>query len=1227
MDTGLPRPAPEQHGSFSERKECGDVPQRKCKSTHGGQTYPSAAGFLLQTLASVVGDDFITDSRTSHGLPKAKMRQETVKLVSFVDDFNIPTADVGTPTGGKSCAHTEGLCTFDHVPSSYSYVIDSGATIHVVNDASMFSKVTNRAPRTSLRVANGVQVQTQTIGEVELRLQDQHGAMRTITLYNVHYAPGIDSNIISVRRLWKDSKVKTKFGDTDYFKTLDGSRFHFTHVDGEHYRLLHGSTQEHARIFALSHAVLHSRLGHCGQKRAQLARDRSVGLDVELSLFKHPHDCPACFQGAARLPIRRKQSKMVATTEAEQQLKFGDVVNSDLLGPLPASVNGGFTYAINFVDKATRTAAVAFLKSKHSDNVLEALKQFQNRYKDLLTDGRVKEWRTDAGGEFTSNSLDDFCEELSIKRSFSIPYEPRKGNARSERFWGLVLRPMRSMLAESKLPLKFWTYAMQQATMLHDVLPTRALPDCISPFEARTGTKPDLSRIRAFGCQCFVHMHKRDRPSKLSPTYAEAVHLGQDDSRPGYLVYIPSLERFTSAWHIRFREHKFIGETISGKGRAHFHDDDRKSNEQNFRGDLQGAAAATKPTGITGTSRERSERSDGQVYDHGDDHYWAEGHCSHPDCTLGKHPDSIPHSFEQFGSDDGLPSSRTRRAQLAGALAVFAACGTGATMPYLFNLGTSGLVPEPKSYDEAMGSALAHKWQEAMDREISELMSHGTWELVRRDAVPKGRKPCRSKWVYKCKTLADGTIDRYKARVVVCGYSQRPGVDYDRAFSSTLRATSFRTLLAIAAAQGLQLRQVDVSNAFVQAELDGVDLYVDMARGFEQYDTDGEPFVLKLRRALYGAKQSSRLWQLTLRKFLVEEMQFVNSLSDPCLYALHTKRGIILLGVYVDDVVCAVSNDHIFDYFWARFSKRFRSKYLGKLEWFLSMAVVQTESSVRVNQSKYISDMVDKFLPDAKNLSILRDTPAMVETFSKLKGAQSDEERARMRERPYLQLVGSLLYVSTMSRCDISYHMSVLCRFMGDPSEQCYSCALQVLGYLYKTRHMGLAYDKECVIPTSLVSCADAIRSNMGFHTLSDSSWGVPNPTYGYVSFMSGGPVSFVAKNLKSAGSSCEAEYSAAAYASRDVTFIRSICSDLGYPLRNKLVLGVDNTAAIDVAYNLGVTARTKHYEREIHYIRQEVSLMRTHMIWVPTMYQTADIFTKALDKTTFLRHRDTCLR
>ena len=137
---------------------------------------------------------------------------------------------------------------------------------------------------------------------------------------------------------------------------------------------------------------------------------------------------------------------------------------------------------------------------------------------------------------------------------------------------------------------------------------------------------------------------------------------------------------------------------------------------------------------------------------------------------------------------------------------------------------------------------------------------------------------------------------------------------------------------------------------------------------------------------------------------------------------------------------------------------------------------------------------------------------------------------------------------------------------------------------------------------------------------------GLGNPTYGYVTFMAGGPISWISKTLKSADSSAEAEYSAASKASRDVAFIRNVCHDLGYILTGALVMGVDNTAAIDIAYNLGVTGRNKHYDREIHYIREQAALGRAKLIHVRTEFQTADIFTKCLDREAFKRHRDTLL-
>ena len=105
--------------------------------------------------------------------------------------------------------------------------------------------------------------------------------------------------------------------------------------------------------------------------------------------------------------------------------------------------------------------------------------------------------------------------------------------------------------------------------------------------------------------------------------------------------------------------------------------------------------------------------------------------------------------------------------------------------------------------------------------------------------------------------------------------------------------------------------------------------------------------------------------------------------------------------------------------------------------------------------------------------------------------------------------------------------------------------------------------------------------------------------------------------------SSCEAEYAAAAYACKEIEFIRHLCSDMGFPFDGPLAFGVDNTAAIDVAYNMGVSGRTKHFDMAIHYFRDCVQLLSVVPRHVLTKFQRADIFTKALDKTTFITHRD----
>ena len=111
-----------------------------------------------------------------------------------------------------------------------------------------------------------------------------------------------------------------------------------------------------------------------------------------------------------------------------------------------------------------------------------------------------------------------------------------------------------------------------------------------------------------------------------------------------------------------------------------------------------------------------------------------------------------------------------------------------------------------------------------------EILHRKTWEPV---DLPKGRKGTRSKWVYTVKYNSDGTVERFKARFVVAGYSQIQGLDYEKSFSSTMRASSFRTLMALASAEKLKAEHIDISNAFCQADIDDVDIWVQPPRGFE----------------------------------------------------------------------------------------------------------------------------------------------------------------------------------------------------------------------------------------------------------------------------------------------------------------------------------------------------------------------------------------------------------
>jgi hypothetical protein len=334
-------------------------------------------------------------------------------------------------------------------------------------------------------------------------------------------------------------------------------------------------------------------------------------------------------------------------------------------------------------------------------------------------------------------------------------------------------------------------------------------------------------------------------------------------------------------------------------------------------------------------------------------------------------------------------------------------------------------------------------------------------------------------------------------------------------------------------------------------------------------------------------------------------------------------------------VVAVYSHQHIFDAFYKAFSARFRVKAPRPLDKFMGIEVDYDRSAgvLSLCQSNYIAEMFRKFLSGSN--TILWSTPVGttekdIEAWHNLSEATDAVDASRVGSKQYMSVMGSILYAACMTRPDIAYHSSYLCQFMQNPSSACYDAALGLISYLYKTRHLKLTYGDVSLTDSQIQMGFDPdnFRKNAGLHCYFDSSFNrVPRPYCGYLVFFNGGVVSWSSKRLKLIPqSSCEAEIATGAGACKDIQFCRQALEDLGFPICGPTPVVTDNSAAMSTVQNPGVTARTRHYERWIYYIR-ELYMRRVITIHLEgTARMVADILTKALNvKVAYYEFRRMC--
>jgi hypothetical protein len=202
---------------------------------------------------------------------------------------------------------------------------------------------------------------------------------------------------------------------------------------------------------------------------------------------------------------------------------------------------------------------------------------------------------------------------------------------------------------------------------------------------------------------------------------------------------------------------------------------------------------------------------------------------------------------------------------------------------------------------EALAGPDSEKWHRAMQEEYDSIMKNGTWTLVE---LPNGRKPVSCKWIFKVKYSSTGEVDRYKARLVARGFTQKHGIDYTETFAPVAKFTSIRCLMAIAAKDDMEIHQMDVKTAYLNGDLNE-EIYMVQPEGFEQ--VGGETLVCKLNKSLYGLKQAGRMWYFKIDETF-KELGFKRSDADHSIYVRITGDTKVYIALYVDDLI-VVCND------------------------------------------------------------------------------------------------------------------------------------------------------------------------------------------------------------------------------------------------------------------------------------------------------------------------------
>ncbi|KAD3337079.1 hypothetical protein E3N88_32599 [Mikania micrantha] len=892
----------------------------------------------------------------------------------------------------------------------------------------------------------------------------------------------------------------------------------------------------------------HRRLGHVNLKNMNQLVKHGLVRGLPMKDFSCDENCTACLKG--------KQHK-VSFPPIGDPKSTGclQMLHMDLFGPVKVMSMAKKKYCLVIVDDYSRFVWTFFLHSK--DEVAKSIINFV-----LYVEKQY--------------SLPVKC------RQYSIPRTPEQ-NGVVERKNRTLIEVARTMLADSGLPLTFWAEAVNTACYVHNrvLVNHRWLK---TPYELLHNLTPLISFFRAFGCPCYI-LNTKDQLKKFDSKVDVGYFVGYSSTCKAYRVFNCRTKMVEETLHVKFNEcpkdsipqnpvelfnldilqhesypsqvesigveddaPKAVPPTVSTATTQGCHDDEDESTHLfRFSDNLPMSAKSDAPPAPVvppNTNADEILESStsfeipAELFPGSSSTSAATGPPANTCTDLIPYQELKDHPLSQVLGD--ISAGVSTRSQLSNFC--------------LYALFVSQ--QEPKNYHTALRD---NGWVEAMQLELLQFKKQQVWELV---PLPQGKCAIGTKWVFRNKTDENGQIIKNKARLVVQGFSQEEGIDYDETFAPVARLEAIRLFLAYAALHKLKVFQMDVKSAFLYGKIKE-EVYVCQPPGFE--DNIHPDWVYKLDKALYGLKQAPRAWYDTLSTFLLQN-NFTRGSIDKTLFIKKVGQHKLLVQIYVDDIIFASSDPKLCAEFTELMTKNFEMSAMGELQFFLGLQIKQSPDGIFIHQSKYTKELLKKFdLQNCKPCSNPMSSTTQLD--ADVKGKSVDETLYRC-------MIGSLMYL-TASRPDIMFATCVCARFQAAPKESHLIAVKRIFRYLQGTQSLGIWYSTghSC----KLVAFSDSDYAGCKLTRKSTS---------GGCQFLGNCLVSWQSKKQTSvATSTAEAEYIAAASCTSQILWLQTQLLDYGIK-ESKTLLLMDSASALCIVKNPVQHSRTKHIEIRHHFIR-----------------------------------------